>query len=119
MASASAKLDSLIQTLENHKIPTNFREENKVKKYPDSKYLDDLTKLLYTSDQIQSKCREMGAQISKDYEGKKLVVVGLLRGAFMFQADLVRCITIPHEVDFMMLGSYSGTQSHMSRLHRI
>eukprot|EP01083_Nonionella_stella_P298030 1011881_1 len=79
---------------------------------PDSSYLKHLTQVLYSAEDISKTVARLGAQISADYKGKDLVVVGLLRGAFMFQADLVRHITVPHEVDFMMLGSYQGTKSH-------
>eukprot|EP01083_Nonionella_stella_P139481 425491_1 len=80
--------------------------------YPESTYQKNLTQVLYSAEDINKAIARLGAQISKDYKGKDLVVVGLLRGAFMFQADLVRHITVPHEIDFMMLGSYSGTKSH-------
>lgn len=54
----------------------------------------------------------MGAQISQDYESKgEVVVVGLLKGAFMFIADLVRALRIPHQIDFMAISSYSGVSS--------
>ena len=71
-----------------------------------------MTQVLYSAEDIKSAVSRLGKEISEHYKGKDLVVVGLLRGAFMFQADLVRHITVPHEVDFMMLGSYSGTKSH-------
>eukprot|EP00483_Globobulimina_turgida_P000222 UN00222 len=80
--------------------------------FPDSSYLTNVTKVLYSAEDISATVARLGAQISKDYLGKDLIVVGLLRGAFMFQADLVRHISVPHEIDFMMLGSYVGTQSH-------
>eukprot|EP00483_Globobulimina_turgida_P010534 UN10555 len=80
--------------------------------FPDSSYLSNLTKVLFSAEDISGAVARLGAQISKDYLGKDLVVVALLRGAFIFQADLVRHISVPHEIDFMMLGSYVGTHSH-------
>jgi hypoxanthine phosphoribosyltransferase len=61
--------------------------------------------------QIQEKVREIGQQISEDYKNLDLVVVGVLKGSFVFLADLVRQITIDHEVDFIGASSYDGTSS--------
>jgi hypoxanthine phosphoribosyltransferase len=66
---------------------------------------------LFTADQLQTRISELGAQISRDYAGKDLVVVGLLNGSFMFTADLVRAISIPIEIDFISLSSYGGGTS--------
>lgn len=63
-------------------------------------------KPLYTVEQIQQRVRELADAISADYEGKSLLAVGLLRGAFMFYADLVRSIKVPVTVDFIVAGSY-------------
>ncbi|NND84799.1 MAG: hypoxanthine phosphoribosyltransferase [Acidimicrobiia bacterium] len=60
----------------------------------------------------------MGAQISSDYEGKDLMVVGVLKGAFMVMADLARSITIPVEFDFMAVSSY-GAATQTSGVVRI
>lgn len=61
--------------------------------------------------QIQEKVQEIGKQISKDYTGLDLVVVGVLKGSFVFLADLVRQITIDHEIDLIGASSYEGTSS--------
>ena len=61
--------------------------------------------------QIQEKVREIGQQISKDYKDLDLVVVGVLKGSFVFLADLVRQITIDHEIDLIGAASYEGTSS--------
>ena len=59
-----------------------------------------------SEEQIASKLRELGAQISKEYEGKSLLVVSLLKGSFIFCADLVRNITVPVKIEFMTTSSY-------------
>jgi hypoxanthine phosphoribosyltransferase len=61
---------------------------------------------LLTTEQIQAKVRELGEQISRDYAGEELLVVGILKGAFVFCADLLRTITVPCKVDFMAVSSY-------------
>jgi len=80
--------------------------------FPKHEHEKDCTKILYNHEQIQKRCFELGAQISKDYKGKELVLVGILKGSFMFLADLTRYITVPHKIDFMIVSSYHGvTQS--------
>ncbi len=61
---------------------------------------------LYSEDQIQKRVKELGVQISKDYVGCELVVVGVLKGSFVFMADLVRNISIPLRCDFLRVSSY-------------
>lgn len=74
--------------------------------------LDDLESVLYTSDQLQERVREVGAHISRDYAHTHPLVVGVLKGAFVFLSDLVRHIDIPIEIDFIATSSYgSSTQS--------
>lgn len=63
---------------------------------------------LFSSKQIQEIVEQLGAQITKDYRGKKLVLVGVLRGAFIFMADLCRHIDLPLEIDFVRLFSYGS-----------
>jgi hypoxanthine phosphoribosyltransferase len=66
----------------------------------------------FTALQIQKRIQELGEKITRDYEGKDLVVVGVLNGSFMFTADLVREIKTSHEIDFISVSSYgSGTSS--------
>jgi hypoxanthine phosphoribosyltransferase len=68
--------------------------------------------LLYSQDQIAQRVRELAATISADYSGHDLVLVGVLRGAFVFLADLIRQLTIPVTIDFIGAASYgSETQS--------
>ncbi len=61
---------------------------------------------LYSEEQIRERIAEMGKQISEEYKEKKLLVVSLLRGSFIFAADLVRAISIPCKIDFMTASSY-------------
>jgi hypoxanthine phosphoribosyltransferase len=70
-------------------------------------YLNDIDKVLFTQEQIQNRVAELGEQISKDYAGKSLLLVGVLRGVVCFFSDLMRAIQIPIEVDFMAVSSYS------------
>ena len=68
--------------------------------------------LLYSRDQIAQRVRELAASISADYAGSDLVLIGILRGAFVFLADLIRQLTIPVKVDFVGAASYgSRTQT--------
>jgi hypoxanthine phosphoribosyltransferase len=71
-----------------------------------------LERILISSDDIQRRVRQLGNEISRDYQGTVPVLVNILKGAFVFLADLSRCLSIPHEVDFMAISSYhGGTQS--------
>lgn len=69
--------------------------------------------LLYPRDQIAQRVRELAARISADYTGSDLVLIGILRGAFVFLADLIRQLTIPVKVDFIGAASY-GSQTQTS-----
>lgn len=75
-------------------------------------------KPLITASEIEAKLAEMGQQITKDYEGKDLLLVGVLRGAFMVMADLARHIDLPCEFDFMAVSSY-GASTQTSGVVRI
>jgi hypoxanthine phosphoribosyltransferase len=68
-------------------------------------------KPLLTVEQIQSKVRELAAQITDDYDGKELVSVGILKGAFMFFSDIVKLIQVPMTIDFLNVSSYLKTAS--------
>lgn len=73
---------------------------------------EDILQVLYTEEQIQAKVRELGQQISRDYQGKTPLLVSVLKGSFVFMADLVRNIDIPCTIDFMAVSSYgSGTKT--------
>jgi len=60
---------------------------------------------------LQARVAAMGAEIARDYQGKPLVVIGVLKGSFIFLADLVRAIDAPIAVDFIGISSYQGTRS--------
>jgi hypoxanthine phosphoribosyltransferase len=66
----------------------------------------DIQEILYTQEEIQDKVKELGKQITRDYAGRNLLVICVLKGAFIFMADLVKAIDIPLELDFMAVSSY-------------
>lgn len=72
-----------------------------------SKYVQEV---LITQEQIQEMVRRLGAEISRDYAGEELLVIGILRGAFVFLADLVRAIDVPLAIDFMQVSSYGDAK---------
>jgi len=80
--------------------------------------LDDIREVLVTEDQVRQRVADLGAEISKDYAGKELVLVCVLRGAVVFLGDLIRHITIPHSVDFVAISSY-GPHTRSSGVVRI
>jgi hypoxanthine phosphoribosyltransferase len=64
--------------------------------------------VLLSSEEIQEKVREMGGRITEDYRGEELLLVGILRGAMVVLADLMRCVELPCEIDFMEVSSYGA-----------
>lgn len=70
-----------------------------------------IARILISEDKIQAKVKEMGAQLARDYEGKRPLLIAILKGSFIFLADLTRAMPIPHELDFMVVKSYEGTSS--------
>jgi len=78
----------------------------------------DIERILVTEDEIQSKVAELGKLISDDYRGRDLLLIGVLKGAFMLMSDLARHITIPLELDFMAVSSY-GSSTKTSGVVRI
>ena len=70
-----------------------------------------IKEILLTEEQIQSKVKELAAQLSAEYAGKDPVFIGVLKGVVIFFADMVRNIDIPCEIDFMSIASYSGATS--------
>ncbi|MGI6152633.1 MAG: hypoxanthine phosphoribosyltransferase [Christensenellaceae bacterium] len=69
----------------------------------------DISGVLLTKKQIEKKVAELGEQITKDYEGKELVAVCILRGSVVFFADLIRQIGLPMNIDFMAISSYGAS----------
>jgi hypoxanthine phosphoribosyltransferase len=78
----------------------------------------DIEEILITGDQIQDKIAELGGQITRDYQDRDLLLVGVLKGAFVFMADLSRHIRLPLEFDFMAVSSY-GAATQTSGVVRI
>jgi hypoxanthine phosphoribosyltransferase len=76
----------------------------------EDRFNPDLERVILTENDIQNRVRELARQIEADYAGAgKLYLVGILKGAFIFLADLSRALKIPHIVDFMALSSYGKT----------
>lgn len=70
----------------------------------------DIERILVSEEQLKAKVAELGARISRDYAGKDLLMVSILKGSVVFMADLMRAVTIPCAIDFMVVSSYgSGT----------
>lgn len=74
--------------------------------------------ILFSAQQISKRVKELGEQIRNDYQGKDLLVIGVLKGAFVFMADLIREIDLPMEIDFISVSSY-GTSTITSGEVRI
>lgn len=73
---------------------------------------NDIKEILFSEEQLANKVREMGKAISKDYEGKELVLIGVLKGSVIFMSELMKRIDIPCCIDFMAVSSYgNSTQS--------
>ena len=80
--------------------------------------LQDIERVLYSEQQIKDKISKLAKRISNDYEGKELLVVGVLKGSVIFAAELIKNITIPCEIDFMAVSSY-GNSSETTGVVRI
>lgn len=70
---------------------------------------EDIERVLVSKEEIDAMVARLGQQISADYTGKPLVVLGVLKGGFVFMADLIRSITIPLELDFIAVSSYGAS----------
>ncbi|GJM73906.1 hypothetical protein HMSSN036_61220 [Paenibacillus macerans] len=70
---------------------------------------NDIQEILITREQIEAKVKELGKQLSAEYEGRNPLVICILKGAFIFMADLVKEITVPIELDFMAVSSYGAS----------
>lgn len=73
---------------------------------PDMK--DDIKEILISKEELQAIVSRIGGEISRDYDGKKPILVSILKGSIVFMADLMRAITIPCEIDFMAVSSYGS-----------
>lgn len=94
-----------IFTLFNH-----FRSEDDMKRTP-TKWAEQIGEVLYTREFIDAKVQEIAAKISADYGDTEVICVALLKGSFLFFSDLVRYLTCPTLIDFMVVSSYEGTES--------
>ena len=73
---------------------------------------DDIKKVLLSEEEIQARVKEIGAQITKDFADKNVFFLGVLKGCYVFMADLVRCVDLHSSMDFMAVSSYgSGTST--------
>ena len=79
---------------------------------------NDILRVLYSEEELAAKVQELGVQISKDYAGKNLVLVSVLKGSVVFMADLMRAVSVPAEIDFMCVSSY-GSGAKTSGVVRI
>ena len=94
-------------------------ELNQVAVHPSVPVLErDIERVLITEPEIQDMLRRLGDQITEDYEGRDLLLVGVLKGAFVMMADLSRYIRLPVEMDFMAVASY-GAATKTSGVVRI
>lgn len=79
---------------------------------------EDLQEVLFSEEVLTTKIKELAQQISEDYKGKNLLVVGILKGSVLFAAELIKNISIPCEIDFMAVSSY-GNSTETSGVVRI
>lgn len=70
-----------------------------------------MVKPFIATEKLQTRIKELGAQISNDFKGESVVMVGVLNGSFLFLADLVRTMNLPVQIEFVSLSSYEGTES--------
>lgn len=80
--------------------------------------IDDIKEVLVSTEELAAKVKEMGKAIDADYAGKDILMVGVLRGAVIFMADLARAVSRPVTIDFMAVSSY-GASTHSSGVVRI
>lgn len=71
--------------------------------------MEEFSEVLLTAEEIGKKVKELGAQITQDYQGKTLLVIGILKGAIPFMADLIREIKVPLQYDLMAVSSYGAS----------
>ncbi len=79
---------------------------------------DDISEVLISEEEIRRKVAELGERLTRDYKGKNLLLLGTLKGAVPFIADLARAIELPVEIDYMAISSY-GNSTHSSGVVRI
>lgn len=79
----------------------------------------DIERILVSEEQIKAKVAELGEQITRDYQGRQLVLVSILKGSVVFMADLMRAIHMPCSIDFMVVSSYGGANTSSTGLVKI
>lgn len=80
--------------------------------------LEDIQEVLFSEDELAARVKELGIQLTQDYAGQEILMIGVLRGAIIFMADLARAIQLPVVFDFMAVSSYgaSTTSSGVVRI---
>ncbi len=76
-------------------------------------------RIYLTQEEIQQRIREMGSQLSQEFKDKKPIFIGVLNGAYIFLADLMRHVTVPCEVDFLKLSSYGDEKVSSGEVHEL
>lgn len=76
----------------------------------------DCERIMLTEEQIKARVSEVAKQVDSDYQGKRPLVVGILKGSIIFYADFIRCLTIPVELDFMAVSSYGSGSTSSGKL---
>lgn len=79
----------------------------------------DIDHILVSEQELKAKVAELGATISRDYAGKQLLLVSILKGSVVFMADLMRAVTVPCAIDFMVVSSYGGSNTMSTGLVKI
>lgn len=77
---------------------------------------NDIKRVLVSQEELDDICKNLGSQISRDYEGKKLLLVSILKGSIMFMSDLMKYITVDCRIDFMALSSYGSSTTSSTRV---
>ncbi len=80
---------------------------------------NDIAEILITEEELQRRIAELGKEVAKDYDGKTPIFVGVLKGAIMFFADMVRATPIPCEYDFMAVSSYGAATISSGKINLI
>ncbi len=80
--------------------------------------IEDVERILISREELMQRIEKLGQEITKDYEGQEILMIGVLRGAVIFMADLSRAIKVPVAIDFMAVSSY-GTSTSSSGVVRI
>jgi len=96
----------------------NFLLQNIYNKVGGNRVINDVESVLLSADELSKRVAEIGAEITADYVGKEILMIGVLRGAVLFMADLARAIKVPVAIDFMAVSSY-GTGTSSSGVVRI